>query len=141
LHLLNCLQINSADEQTQLSYLWGRLNCELYQGLYDDARETFKYLKNKLDSDNFFSSTHSFYQVFSRAQFVHALLYFISTNEKVTEADLEYFMEIAGSEHYFAVIQMVAPFLFRYLITTPLLSRNYFTYGNYGINWLLNALQ
>lgn len=141
LHLLNCVHFVAGEEQLHLSYMWGKLNCELILGCFDESRDTLKSLKNKLDADHLFGGTHSFYQVYSRTQYIHALLYFVYFNDKSVDSDFDMFMEIVGSENYFAVIQMVAPYFIRYLISSPLLSRNYFTYGTYGVNWLLNALQ
>lgn len=56
------------------------------------------------------------------------------------ERDMETFIDICTEEEYFSTIQMVCPYLLRYLSVAMLLNKTYQRYGQFDLYRLVDSI-
>lgn len=93
LKLLSCLQ-NIYDEEL-VQILWGKLNCQLCLGLYEESKHDLFTLKKLLEDEKVFNGSHHL-AVYSKSTLTHSAL-FTFFLKKSTDQDFEQFYEFLTS--------------------------------------------
>lgn len=106
------------EEESLLSALWGKLICNILVENYGDANEDSKVLREKLEKERE-KATHM--QILAgRINLLHTIL-FLEYNYNYNDEALEYTIDTFATEKYLNAIQVGAPHLLRYLVSSFLL--------------------
>lgn len=124
--------------------------------MIDEAKEDFKYLKQKIDNTPFKMNMQI---LANRAFLLHTSL-FLFFSHKSSEGDYDALIDFYANEKFFLnilffsiitnyifyisylnTIQMICPHLIRYLAAALILSKNSQKYGSFNLNSFVNLLQ
>jgi translation initiation factor 3 subunit E len=132
--ILNCLLSLVEDEEQIINVLWGKLTSEILTESINEAVDTLKLLRDKLEKDR--AGVSHMQVLANRVSLLHTALY-LFLNLRYSEESLEALIDLFTRDNYLSAIQDGAPHLVRYLIGALLLWKNY---PKFDINKVNNLL-
>ena len=112
--LMNYLSISQSHNPTVLLALWGRLACNIVQGLWEPSKDDLKNLKEAIDIRN----VSPMEQLRQRGWILHWSLFVHFTQRE----GFDLFLEFVSDRAYMQAIQNICPWLLRYYAIAVLLS-------------------
>jgi translation initiation factor 3 subunit E len=132
--ILNCLLALVEDEEQIINVLWGKLTSEILTESINEAVDTLKQLKDKLEKDR--AGVSHMQVLANRVSLLHTALY-LFMNLRYSEESLESLIDLFTRDNYLSAIQDGAPHLVRYLIAALLLWKNFPKFDINRVNYLL----
>ncbi len=132
--ILNCLLALVDDEEQIINVLWGKLTSEILTESINEAVDTLKLLRDKLEKDR--AGVSHMQVLANRVSLLHTALY-LFLNLRPSEESLDALIDLFTRDNYLSAIQDGAPHLVRYLIGGLLLLKNY---PKFDINKVNNLL-
>ena len=119
-----------------LAIAWGRLNTEILLDRTDNLLESVKKLKHRIETTKHITTEA---EISQKEAFLNVCCFVFFSRDK--EEDFEAFLDICAEESYFSTIQMVCPYVLRYICVAMLLNKSYQRYGKLNIHSLTGSLE
>jgi len=132
--ILNCLLSLVDDEEQIINVLWGKLTSEILTESINEAVDTLKLLRDRLEKDR--AGVSHMQVLANRVSLLHTALY-LFLNLRYSEDSLDSLIDLFTRDNYLSAIQDGAPHLVRYLIGALLLLKNF---PKFDINKVNNLL-